>query len=81
MILASGLHVNMVDWNPYLVAVAFKRFEILKTLLNSRSAMSIKGATRDPSMPIYPSFRAIMEICEQQYVEAESFGLRVCVYN
>lgn len=45
-----GSKVSMADWNPMLVAIAFKRTDIVRYFIQELK-ISVKLACRDPTLP------------------------------
>jgi len=70
----------MKDWNPLLVAIAFKRVEIVKYLIQDLKVSS-KLATRDPTIEQIPAHASI----SYQHVSLERankiFGLHLAIIN
>lgn len=45
---AQGQRVSMSEWNPVLIAIAFKRLDIVR-YFNQELKISLKQACKDPS--------------------------------
>jgi hypothetical protein len=61
----------MSDWNPFLVAIAFKRVEIVRYFIEELK-ISCKFACRDPTIPF---------TSEQDDAQAELFGIHLAIIN
>jgi len=72
--------LSMKDWNPLLLAIAFKRVEIVKYLIQDLKVSS-KLATRDPTIEQIPAHASI----SYQHVSLERankiFGLHLAIIN
>jgi hypothetical protein len=72
--------ISMKDWNPFLLAIAFKRVEIVKYLIQDLKVSS-KLATRDPTIEQIPAHASI----SYQHVSLERankiFGLHLAIIN
>ncbi len=70
----------MKDWNPLLLAIAFKRVEIVRYLIQDLK-ISLKLATRDPTIEPIPA-KATLSF---QHVSLERsnkiFGLHLAIIN
>ena len=71
---------NMTDWNPLLLAIAFKRVEIVRYLIQDLK-VSFRLATRDPTIEKAPPHASV----SFQHVSLERankiFGLHLAIIN
>lgn len=67
--------VSMENWNPFLVAIAFKRLDIIRYFMMELK-VSVKVACRDP----HQTFENVPSTREEE-VKQEYFGLHLAIIN